>query len=112
MLCLQVIVMPMGMRLCSTYNNHYSEHSDLEEAIPQLRRLLGGRDAPDRGDGDAPALKLRWKFLLSTLVFAISSRSHPIALIFEDLQWADEDTLGECFSDAQCILSCITQVLR
>jgi predicted ATPase len=69
--------------------------SALEESIPHLGALLGRQSPVNRGSGDSQALKLRWKFLLSTLVYAISSQSHPIALVFEDLHWADADTLGE-----------------
>lgn len=42
-----------------------------------------------------PNPKLRWKVQFSNLVHAISKQAHPIALVLEDLQWADEDSLGE-----------------
>ena len=69
----------------------------LEESMPHLRVLLGRQETLDRGGGDSSsgAANLRWKVLLSNLVCAISSRSHPIALLFEDLHWADDDTFGE-----------------
>lgn len=65
----------------------------LEQSMPHLRVLLGRRVSRDLGEGDSKAMKLRWRFLLSNLIAAISSKHHPIALLFEDLQWADEDTL-------------------
>lgn len=67
----------------------------LEESMPHLRVLLGHQGALDIAGGESGAVKLRWKFLLSNLVRAISSHSHPIALLFEDLHWADDDTFGE-----------------
>lgn len=70
-------------------------YSALEESIPHLGVLLGCQSPAERGNSDSQALKLRWKFLLSTLVRAISSQSHPIVLVFEDLHWADEDVLGK-----------------
>ena len=67
----------------------------LEESMPHLRVLLGRIDSAESSEGDSQAMKLRWKFLLSSLVSAISSKSHPIALVFEDLHWADDDAIGE-----------------
>ena len=70
--------------------------SALKESMPHLRVLLGSQGSLDRnGVGDTAGMRLGWKFLLSNLVYAISSQSHPIALVFEDLHWADEDTFGE-----------------
>ena len=67
----------------------------LEESMPHLRVLLGRHGFVNRGDGISQALTLRWKFLLSSLVSAISSKSHPIALVLEDLHWADDDAIGK-----------------
>lgn len=44
-------------------------------------------------------LTQRWKFLLSKLVHAISSGSHPIAVLLEDFHWADRDALGEILNE-------------
>ena len=60
-----------------------------------MQALLGCQDSVARGDNISQALNMRWKLLLSNLVHAISSQDHPIALVFEDLHWANEDTLGE-----------------
>jgi predicted ATPase len=60
-----------------------------------LQAFMGRQDSVARGDNISQALNLRWKLLLSNLVSAISSQDHPIALMFEDLHWANEDTLGE-----------------
>ncbi|KAL3777487.1 hypothetical protein ACHAWO_007357 [Cyclotella atomus] len=58
-----------------------------------LQAFMGRQDSVARGDNISQALNLRWKLLLSNLVYAISSQDHPIALVFEDLHWANEDTL-------------------
>lgn len=64
--------------------------------MPHLRGLLGSREFVNRsGHDDVGSMKMRWKFLLSNLVCAVSSQNHPIALVFEDVHWADDDTLGE-----------------
>jgi predicted ATPase len=63
--------------------------------MPHLQALMGCQDSVARGDNISQALNMRWKLLLSNLVHAISSQDHPIALVFEDLHWANEDTLGE-----------------
>ena len=68
--------------------------SALEESMPHLRVLLGSQNPSERRGGDMGNMKLRWKVLFSNLVYAISSQQHPIALVFEDLHWADEDTFG------------------
>ena len=46
-------------------------------------------------DYAATEVTQRWAHLLSKLVYAIAKKSHPVALIFEDLHWADKDSLGE-----------------
>lgn len=68
----------------------------LEESMPHMQVLLGQPVGPS-DSGDGATLKLRWKLLLSNLVYAIASQEHPIVLVFEDLQWADDDTLGKSF---------------
>ena len=68
--------------------------SALEESMPHLRKLLRRKEVIGTGARDTPALKLRWKFLLSNLVYAICSQSHPMVLLFEDLHWATDDALG------------------
>jgi hypothetical protein len=72
--------------------------SALEQSIPNLRVFLGGEDNLECSVGDSQVLHRGWKFLLSNLIFAISRQAHPIALMFEDLQWADEDALGRFYS--------------
>lgn len=68
----------------------------LEESIPNLRIFMEGTTNAKIGDTQtATDLKQRWKFLLSKLVLAISKESHPIAILFEDIHWADKDVLGE-----------------
>ena len=62
--------------------------------MPHLRELLGRKEVIDIAARDTPALKLRWKFLLSNLVYAMCSQSQPIVLLFEDLHWATDDALG------------------
>ena len=97
--------------------------SVLEESMPHLRALLGQKPKAtghvviqalqlphllvqrDNMDDEAsieeqdreynPNPKLRWKVQFSNLVHAISKQAHPIVLVLEDLQWADEDSLGE-----------------
>lgn len=74
----------------------YDLLSVLEESIPNLRMFMEGTTKADIGDvKTATDLKQRWKFLLSKLVSAISKESHPIAILFEDIHWADKDALGE-----------------
>jgi predicted ATPase len=65
----------------------------LLESIPNLRALLEREDATDSISGDSRVLPMRWKFQLSNLIQAISRRSHPCIIMFEDLHWADESTL-------------------
>lgn len=43
----------------------------------------------------ADKMRNQLKFLLSKLVYTISRESHPIAFLFEDLHWADNDALGK-----------------
>lgn len=52
--------------------------------MPHLQALMGRQDSVARGDNISQALNLRWKLLLSNLVYAISSQDHPIVLVFED----------------------------
>ena len=56
---------------------------------------MGRSNTESSGDSVSQALKLRWKFQLSNLVYAISNQANPIALVFEDLQWAHTDALGK-----------------
>jgi hypothetical protein len=42
----------------------------------------------------ADKMRNQLKFLLSKLVCTISTESHPIAFLFEDLHWADNDAFG------------------
>jgi predicted ATPase len=56
---------------------------------------MSRQDSVHRNDNISQALNLRWKLLLSNLVYAISSQDHHIVLVFEDLHLADEDTIGE-----------------
>ena len=79
------------------YLTIFSLHRALAESMPHLRILLGRQETLNRvgSDSSSGAENIRWKVLLSHLVCAISSHSHPIALLFEDLHWADDDTFGE-----------------
>jgi predicted ATPase len=64
---------------------------------------MEGRKEPDLNPNSRAApyhaatenLATRWTLLLAKLIYAISKEAHPIALIFEDLHWADQDAIGE-----------------
>lgn len=82
-------------------------YSVLEESIPSLRAFMNKKidsevylDESNHNVTDG--LTQRWTFLLSKLLHAISTESHPIAVSFEDIHWADNDALGE--DDIRCIL--------
>eukprot|EP00804_Cyclotella_cryptica_P023452 CCRYP_012112-RA/>CCRYP_012112-RA protein AED:0.05 eAED:0.05 QI:1315/1/1/1/0.75/0.55/9/220/927 len=89
--CLNVRVMEdMKLSIEEALGEHVTA---LEQSIPNLRVFLGSEDKLVCAAGDSQVLHRGWKFLLSNLIFAISREAHPIALVFEDLQWADEDAL-------------------
>lgn len=71
-------------------------HSVLEEAIPNLRAFMEDRYDRNLGlDYAVTEVTQRWGHLISKLVYAIAKKSHPVAFVFEDLHWADKDSLGE-----------------
>jgi len=66
----------------------------LMNSIPNLHRFMEGH-LDDNSDGavGSSASEHRWKYLLCKLVAAVSSKNEPLAIFFDDLQWADETSL-------------------
>ena len=76
--------------------------SALEESIPNLCAFMDDdlssvTSHQSIKSFNANDLTQQLKFLLSKLVYAISRESHPIAILFEDLHWADRYALGKLF---------------
>jgi predicted ATPase/GAF domain-containing protein len=70
----------------------------LIELVPNLATIVGGREAPLRlGPTET---QNRFHFAFRALLDALCDREHPLVLVIDDLQWADEETLallGELF---------------
>ena len=82
---------------------HLNCYRFLKESIPNLRIFMEVKEGINIFNNDSDhvvtdGLTQRWNFLLSKLVFAISKKSHPIAIVFEDVHFADIDALGETTS--------------
>ena len=87
----------------TTLRLHPSLFRGLKEIIPNLRIFMEERytdtkyESPEATTKDAGSVlevsQQCCKFLLSKLICAISSKSHPTVMMFEDLQWADENAL-------------------
>jgi predicted ATPase len=67
----------------------------LTKSIPNLGRLVAGQDCA-RVDLEAVSqqqLLHRSKYLVVKLIGAVADAGSPVALLFDDLQWADETSL-------------------
>ena len=65
----------------------------LESLIPHLSTLLGGHEGAPR-PSLAPPSPDDLRRAINKLVSAYASKKNPVVLCFDDLQWADEETLG------------------
>jgi len=71
--------------------------SCLYDSIPSLRTFMDDGTEVDRSEGRKIAgnsLDQRLKYMFCKLISAIPCRSQPLVLVLDDLQWADEMTLG------------------
>lgn len=62
----------------------------LLEYVPNLQAFMDDGAEPAE---NLPASNRRIKFVLCKLIGAIACREHPLVLILDDLQWADETTV-------------------
>ena len=56
------------------------------KSIPSLKTFLEGYYDENADSTYCPTAEQRWKYLLCKLVAATSSRAHPLAIFFDDLQ--------------------------
>ncbi len=62
------------------------------EPVDRAREAIGGRST-DRDEGLSPQEKMLRIFDEVASAVAALTRDHPVALLFDDLQWADEDSI-------------------
>lgn len=62
------------------------------EPVDRARDAIGGRST-DRGEGLSPQEKMLRIFDEVASAVAALTRDRPVALLFDDLQWADEDSI-------------------